>query len=113
MTIALRVPIFANCCGPSAGAMRNAAISSSSAIALRFGPVTNSATGTRRVPRDRRDLDDRVGGEQRRQRRRPRATTVPRLPPTVPRLRICGDPTVRDAIARPGRRSPSSAIRRV
>ena len=51
MTIALRVPIFENCCGASAGAMWNAAISSSSAIALRFGPVTNSATGTRRVPR--------------------------------------------------------------
>src|SRR3954453_15325014 len=35
MTIALRVPIFANCCGPPAGATWNAAMSSSSARALR------------------------------------------------------------------------------
>ena len=40
----------------------------------------------------------------------PAGEAAPRLPPTVPRLRICGDPTVRAAIASPGSRSPSSAI---
>ena len=37
----------------------------------------------------------------------------PRLPPIVPRLRIWGEPTVREALASPGSRSPSSAIARV
>ena len=32
----------------------------------------------------------------------PAGDAVPRLPPIVPRLRICGDPTVRDASARAG-----------
>ena len=32
----------------------------------------------------------------------PAGDAAPRLPPTVPRLRICGDPTVREAIASPG-----------
>ena len=32
----------------------------------------------------------------------PAGDAVPRLPPTVPRLRICGDPTVRLAMARAG-----------
>ena len=50
MTIALRVPILANCCAPAAAGRWKAAISSSSRAALRLGPVTNSATGTRRVP---------------------------------------------------------------
>ena len=35
----------------------------------------------------------------------PAGEAVPRLPPSVPALRICGEPTVRDACARPGRRS--------
>ena len=51
ITIALRVPTLANCCGPEADATSNAAISSSGSMQVRFGPVTNSATGTRRVPR--------------------------------------------------------------
>ena len=67
ITIALRVPILANCCGPSAGAMWKAAISSSSARQFRFGPVTNSPTGIRRVPAARRELDLGIGREQRRQ----------------------------------------------
>ena len=37
----------------------------------------------------------------------------PRFPPIVPRLRICGEPTVRDAIASPGSDSPSSLMTRV
>ena len=43
----------------------------------------------------------------------PAGEPEPRLPPSVPRLRICGDPTVREAMARPGTRSPSSLINRV
>ena len=50
MTIALRVPIFANCWGPVAAGRWKAAMSSSSRAAWRLGPVTNSATGMRRVP---------------------------------------------------------------
>ena len=43
----------------------------------------------------------------------PAGEEEPRFPPIVPRLRICGEPTVRDAIASPGSASPSSAIARV
>ena len=43
----------------------------------------------------------------------PAGEAVPRLPPTVPRLRIWGEPTVRLAMARPGSLSPSSVISRV
>ena len=50
ITIALRVPTFENSSGPSAGLIQNAAISSSAAMALRFGPVMKSPTGTRRLP---------------------------------------------------------------
>ena len=50
MTIALRVPILANCCAPEAGATWKAAMSSSSRATVRFGPVMYSATGTHRVP---------------------------------------------------------------
>ena len=50
MTIALRVPTLLNSCGPSAGLIQKAAISSSLARQLRFGPVMKSPTGMRRVP---------------------------------------------------------------
>ena len=42
----------------------------------------------------------------------PAGDAVPRLPPIVPRLRICGEPTVRDAAASAGSAeatSPSEA----
>ena len=38
----------------------------------------------------------------------PAGEAVPRLPPIVPRLRICGEPTVRDASARAGNSEASS-----
>ena len=112
ITIALRVPIFANCCGPSAGAMRKAAMSSSGRRQLRLGPVTNSCTGMRRLPPMEATSTSaspaNSGGSP-----SPAGDDVPRLPPTVPRLRICGEPTVREAIASPGSLSPSSSMRRV
>ena len=42
----------------------------------------------------------------------PAGEAAPRLPPIVPRLRICGEPTVLAAIARPGSSPPSSPISR-
>ncbi len=39
MTIALRVPIFENCCGPSATGMWTRRISSSFSIEFRFTPT--------------------------------------------------------------------------
>jgi hypothetical protein len=112
ITIALRVPTFANCCGPGAGGTSTAEISSSSARTLRFGPVKNRSIGTRRVPRT--DASSTTapaassGGWA-----SPAGDADPRFPPTVPRLRICGEPTVRDAWARPGSRAPSSSMMRV
>ena len=93
-----------------ASASSNAQISSSSASAVRFGP--GDELGDRDAARAarRRDLDRRVGGVERRQavaggRGGARGCRRP-----CPRLRICGEPTVRLAIARPGRRSPSSSM---
>ena len=112
ITIALRVPTLENCCGPPAGATWNAAISSSGSSTLRLGPVMNSPIGTRRVPRvlasSTSAPDAYSGGSA-----SPAGEEEPRLPPIVPRLRICGEPTVREAAARPGSASPSSAIARV
>ena len=109
ITIALRVPILENCCAPWAGATWTAAISSSGSSTLRFGPVMKSATGTRRVPRVEASSTAASlaysGGSA-----SPAGEEEPRLPPIVPRLRICGEPTVRDAAARPGSRPPRSAI---
>ena len=101
ITIALRVPTFANCCGPPADGIHTAAISSSVASVLRFGPTMNSSTGTRREPRTDASSTSAPpaysGGSA-----SPAGEEDPRFPPIVPRLRICGEPTVRDAIASPG-----------
>ena len=112
ITIALRVPTFENVCGPVAGSMRKAATSSSFRAALRFGPVKNSRTGTRRVP-DAEASSTSASDASRGGCASPAGEAVPRLPPTVPRLRICGEPTVREAMASPGIRSPSSSMIRV
>ena len=112
ITIALRVPTLENCCGPLAGATWKAAISSSGSSTLRFGPVMKSSIGIRRSPRaadatSTIAFDAYSGGSA-----SPAGEDEPRLPPTVPRLRICGEPTVREAIASPGSRPPSSLITR-
>src|SRR5487761_34421 len=109
ITIAFRVPTLLNCCGPFAGATRKAAIRSSFLIAFRLGPVKNSRAGSRRVPAveassTTASLASSGGWAS------PAGEADPRLPPTVPRCLICGDPTVRDAIARPGSWPPSSAM---
>ena len=66
ITIALRVPILANCCGPATGGSSTAEISSSGSSALFFTPVKKSATGHLPGAAHRLDLDDRVDGEQHR-----------------------------------------------
>ena len=72
----------------------------------------NSAMGKRRVPAvdasSTSAPDAYSGGSA-----SPAGDDEPRLPPIVPRLRICGEPTVREAAAKPGSFSPSSVIARV
>jgi len=51
MTMALRVPTFANCSGPSVAGTLIPRMSSSGARTCRFGPVKNSPTGIARRPR--------------------------------------------------------------
>ncbi len=112
MTMALRVPTLQNCWGPAADGTRTAAMSSSGSRALRLTPVKNSATGTRRVPRAAEATSTTAPAASSGGCASPAGDADPRLPPTVPRTRICGEPTVRAAIARPGSRSPSSPITR-
>jgi hypothetical protein len=87
-------------------------MSSSGSRALCLGPLKNSSIGTRRAPPAEATSTSAPtasrGGWQ-----SPAGEAEPRLPPIVPRLRICGDPTVRAAMARPGRSRASSAIIRV
>ena len=111
MTMALRTPTLENCCGPSATGTRTAAISSSGASADRFTPVKNSLIGMSLVP-PTDTASTTVSQASSGGWASPAGEAEPRLPPTVPRLRICGEPTVREAIASPGSRSPSSPITR-
>ena len=109
MTMALRGPIFMNVCGALDGRTRTAVASSSAPSALRLGPSRNSPSGSVRVPRtlasSTRASSTSSGG-----RASPAGDAVPRLPPIVPRLRICGEPTVRDAAARAGSTAASSPL---
>ena len=112
MTMALRGPTFANCWGPRAAGTRIVRMSSSGAITLRFGPVQNSSIGTARAPPDEASStvapEATSGGSA-----SPAGDAVATFPPIVPRLRICGDPTVLEAIASPGSTSASSCTARV
>ena len=102
ITIALRGPTFMNVCGAPLGRTITAVTSSSSRRALRFGPSRKSDNGSARTSPARASStsasSSNSGGSA-----SPAGDAVPRLPPIVPRLRICGDPTVRDASASAGR----------
>ncbi len=84
-------------------------MSSSSASAFRFTPTRNSSSGIRRAPRTLATSTSAPstssGGSA-----SPAGDAVPRFPPIVPRLRICGEPTVRDASASAGSASASSPL---
>jgi hypothetical protein len=112
MTMALRVPTFENCCGPAALGTSTAVISSSGSSADRLGPRKNSPIGIVLVPRT--DATSTTAGTATSGGcASPAGDAEPRLPPTVPRLRIWGEPTVRDAMASPGNRSANSVTIRL
>ena len=73
--------------------------------------MQNPSSGTERAPVDEASStvapEATSGGSA-----SPAGDEVATLPPTVPRLRIWGDPTVREAIARPGRTSAISRTTR-
>ena len=99
--MAFRGPTFRNVSRASEAATDTPRISSSPASAFRLGPVTNSSSGSVRSPRRLTSRTSpaatRSGGIA-----SPAGEAVPRLPPIVPRLRIWGPPTVREASARAG-----------
>jgi hypothetical protein len=101
ITIAFRGPIFMKVCGAPLGWIKTAVISSSASSAFFLGPTRNSRTGIRRVPRTLASSTSASsissGGKA-----SPAGEAVPRLPPSVPRFRICGDPTVLEASASAG-----------
>ena len=107
MTMAFRGPIFMKVCRAPLGLTWAATMSSSSASAFCLTPTRKSPSAIRRDPRTLATSisapSTRSGGSA-----SPAGEAVPRLPPIVPRLRICGDPTVRDASASAGSSSPSS-----
>src|SRR3954453_18206903 len=101
ITIALRGPTFMKVSRAGSASTETSRMSSSSASALRLTPTTNSCSDVVRSPRT---LAMRTcapatssGGSA-----SPAGDEVPRFPPIVPRLRICGPPTVRDASASAG-----------
>ena len=111
ITIALRVPTFANCCGPRARghAHRRDQLVRREHVALRADDeLLDRARAACRAPTASSTSAPRAysGGSA-----SPAGEDDPRFPPIVPRLRICGEPTVRDAIASPGSASPSSRDR--
>ena len=67
------------------------------------------ASGSVRVPRARSRARPRAPSTSSGGSASPAGDAVPRLPPIVPRLRICGEPTVREASASAGSSSASSA----
>ncbi len=107
MTIALRGPTFMKVWGWRVGSTSTETISSSGSRALRFTPTRKSSSRMRRSPRTLATsisaLSTRRGGSA-----SPAGEAVPRFPPSVPRLRICGEPTVREASASAGSASAIS-----
>src|SRR5512132_723553 len=107
MTMALRVPTLRNCWGPSRRGTRTSRMTSPGAITVFLTPVMKSARGSRRSPSRlaRITVASRAPSTGRPS---PAGLAVPMLPPTVPALRIWGEPTVRAAAASPGRTSTRS-----
>jgi hypothetical protein len=107
ITIAFRGPTFMNVSRTAPTRTRAATISSSDSSALRFTPSRKSSTGSVRLPRTLATSTSPSatsnGGSA-----SPAGEAVPRFPPIVPRFRICGEPTVREASARAGKSSASS-----
>ena len=109
ITIAFRIPTFKNSCGPSSRGSLTDSIISPACKAFDFTPVTNSSTEISRCPVD--DLRFKIAfiatntGIV-----SPAGDAVARLPPKVPALRICGEPTVLEACARAGRIEASSGF---
>ena len=112
MTMALRVPIFEYCCGPSASGTWKATMISVGLRSFLVGPFMKSEIGTRRVP-SVEAISTSASEAYRGGSASPAGEELPMLPPIVQRLRIWGEPTVREALASPGSLSPSSAIARV
>jgi hypothetical protein len=83
-------------------------MSSSASSAFCFGPTRKSTRGRLREPRMLATTTSAPstskGGSA-----SPAGEAVPRLPPRVPRFRICGEPTVRDASASAGSNEANSA----
>ena len=79
-------------------------------VAVRFGPANSSSTGTSRSP-DRLAISTRASSATSTGSVSPAGDAVARFPPTVPALRICGEPTVRAAAASAGewRATPASS----
>ena len=110
ITIALRVPIFENCCGPGRGRAAPPGSARPAPSALRLTPSVELGRRDRAhaAAADSTSMTASVASSA--GCASPAGEAAPRLPPTVPRLRICGEPTVRAAMARPGSRSPSSSM---
>ena len=113
ITIAFRGPTFMNVCGAPLGATSTAddQLVRRERVPLRRRRGTRRAAA-RRAPRTLASSTSapstRSGGSA-----SPAGEAVPRLPPIVPRLRICGEPTVRDASASAGSSSASGAAHRL
>src|SRR6266508_1446325 len=99
MTIAFRVPTFENDWGPRASLHWAPRISSSGAMAFRFGPRKNSFQDTDRVRSPAAPSTTSPSWATRTGTASPAGDAVPRFPPMVPRLRIWGDPTDLEACA--------------
>src|SRR5215216_5934598 len=102
MTMALRVPTLRNCWGPSRRGTRIWRMTSPGSITVCLTPVMTSARGSRRSP-SRRARTTVASSAPSTGSPSPAGLAVPILPPTVPALRIWGEPTVRAAAASPGR----------
>ena len=99
ITIALRVPIFEKDCGPASAATAPRGSAHPPPARSASHRRRNSCHGSHRSRRRRRRARSRRRTTARTGRASPAGEAVPRLPPTVPRLRICGEPTVREASA--------------